>query len=304
MSRLFYAGIRAHNRLSDVGEGGVVFSVDNGAKRSFLRFDSFDDFEPWYLELEPGMKTLSEVVMSDARKLVLDIDDPGGATSNVGHDGVTVLDMLLMYDFDRHVTSRIHDVFFALDIGKPDVVMYTMCSDDKMSYHAVVSNFAFSAQACSGLCAIISSGQPWECCVDTGVYKRVQSIRIEMSTKFGEARWKERLGNPGPLRQGLLSDLKGTTTSDFVASVSYSNQRMLQPVPQFFVVKILKGQFRMGRPRSNGTIPLYRIRPGMCSQCNRVHDRENAFLKPSLASPVFVCWRYYNSHKGTLRTDL
>ena len=226
------------------------------------------------------MRTLNEVVRSEVRKLVLDIDDPRD-------------DKLLMYDFERHITSRIHDVFFELDIGIPEVLVYSMCSDCKISYHAVVSNFMFSTQACFGLCALISSGQPWECCVDTGVYKKVQFIRLEMSTKFGETRWKERLGDPGSLRQGILSYTEGTIISNFVAQVSCKSSAIL--LPKLDVIIPFR-QFKVGRPNSSGIIPLHRIEPGMCPQCNRVHDKENAFIKSSLAGPVFVCWRYYYSH--------
>lgn len=188
MSQLFYAGVRAHTRLAYVQPGRLVLSVDRGKSRAFLRFDSFEDFECWYAKLSPSMRTISEVVTADMRKLVLDIDSPKGPA----------FDRLLMYDFEKHITSRIHEVFFLLDIGAPDVAVYSMCSAEKLSYHAVVSNFTFSAQTCLGLCSIISLGQAWECCADMGVYKGVQFIRIEGSTKYGERRWKRRLAGHGP----------------------------------------------------------------------------------------------------------
>lgn len=280
MSRLFYASTRTYSRLSNVPDGGLAFCVSN---KFFVHFDSFEAFEPWYLGLECSMRTLSEVIRSDMRKLVLDIDSPDGAT----------LDRLLMYDFGRHTVSRVHDVFFQLDIGKPNVVLYSMCSDDKMSYHAVVSNFAFSAQTCLGLCSIISSGQPWERCVDMGVYKAVQFVRVEMSTKPGERRWKVRL-EEGPLRQGVLSDMAGTLVPGFVAAVYC---RRAYPMPSC-AVPCLWDQFRVGRSRSSNVLPLYRTKPGLCTQCNRVHDRENAFMRFTAEGPVFTCWRYYHAHKS------
>lgn len=283
MKELFYAGIRAYSRLGVGSESNWVFAIDDGASRSFIGFDSLDDFEPWYTGLRPSMRTLNEVIRSEVRKLVLDIDDPRD-------------DRLLMYDFERHITSRIHDVFFELDIGIPEVLVYSMCSDYKISYHAVVSNFMFSAQSCFGLCALISSGQPWECCVDTGVYKKVQFIRLEMSTKFGEKRWKERLGNPGSLRQGILSSTEGAIRSEFVAQVSCKSNVVLLPTFNVMIPARVLRQFKVCRPKSNGVVPLHRVEPGMCPQCNRVHDKENAFIKPSLAGPVFVCWRYYYFH--------
>jgi hypothetical protein len=261
-----------------------VLSVDRGRSRAFLRFDSFGDFECWYTKLSPCMRTISEAVTTDMRKLVLDIDSPKGPA----------LDRLLMYDFEKHVTSRIHEVFFSMDIEVPEVVMYSMCSAEKLSYHAVVSNFLFSAQTCLGLCSIISLGQAWECCVDMGVYKSVQFIRIEGSTKYGEHRWKERLAGPGPLRQGIISDPVGARASGLRAVTWSSAGGQIASAATWSkeLRSYIRSQFRAGTPTHNGIVPLYRARPGLCIQCNRVHNRDNAFIRYS-PLPVFVCWRYY-----------
>ena len=282
-SGLFYAGIRVHHRISHIKEQGLVFGIDNGKSRSFVRFDSFEDFESWYSELNPKKRTLSEVITSDARKLILDIDSPDSL----------MLDRLLMYDFERHVTSRIHDVFFLLDIGTPNVIFYSMCLDNKISYHAVVSNFMFHAHTCLGLCTIISSGQIWDSCVDKSVYKIVQFIRIENSTKFREHRWKQRLTEPGSLRDGLLSDPAGTRVSGFTTSIC--SQRKLDFLNYVDVSGYINKQFKMGKQNKNGIVPLYRTKSGFCVQCNRKHDRENAFLKYCVGNPIFMCWRYYHT---------
>jgi hypothetical protein len=298
MSRLFYAGAKVYRRISHIKEQGfvpgaglgqkpegLVFSIDNGTSRSFVRFDNFENFEFWYRQLDPNKRTLSEVIASDTRKLILDIDDPDSA----------MLDKLLMFDFERHVTSRIHDVFFLLDIGTPNVVFYSMCSDDKVSYHAVVSNFMFSAHTCSGLCIIISSGQIWESCVDRSVYKTVQFIRIEGSTKYGEYRWKERLTEFKSIRDGLLSDPVGTQVSSFTTLVCSSPKKYSLPYSVNLSAYIYT-QFRIGKQNKNSIVPLYRTKPGFCVQCNRKHDRENAFIKYYPGNPVFICWRYYHTY--------
>ena len=291
MSRLFYAGAKVYRRISHIKEQGLVFSIDNGTSRSFVRFDSFENFEPWYQELDPSKKTLSEVITSDTRKLIIDIDNP--ARGGLGPDEV-MLDKLLMFDFEMHVTSRIHDVFFLLDIGKPNVIFYSMCSDDKVSYHAVVSNFMFSAHTCLGLCIIVSSGQIWEGCVDKSVYKTIQFMRIEKSTKFGEYRWKERLTGPGSLREGLLSDSVGARVSSFTTLVCCSQKKCILP-DGVSLSGYIHGQFKIGKQNKNGIVPLCRTKPGFCVQCNRTHDRENAFIKYYAGNPVFICWRYYHT---------
>ena len=288
---LFYCGVRAYSRLAYAEGGGLVFAVDNGAGRSFLRFGTFDEFESWYLLLPPDKRTINEVVTSDMRKLLLDIDSPEDA----------MLDKLLMYDFERHMTSRIHDVFFTLDIGTPKVAFYSMCSDNKLSYHAVVYNFMFSAKTCAGLCMIISSGQAWNCCVDIGVYKRVQFVRIESSTKFGETRWKKRVGMQGSLRDGILSDIKEVQVSGLDIRLQ-CNGRYKGGGP-YCDISYINMQFKVGKTSSNGTVQLCRTRPGFCIQCNRVHDRENAFISYVAGRRMFTCWRYCCTQLGVKTRD-
>ena len=295
MSKLFYAGAKIYHRISYIKGQGSVFGIDNGTSRFFVRFDGFEDFESWYDQLDPNKKTVSEVIRSDKRKLILDIDSPDNA----------MLEKLLMFDFERHIISRIHDVFFLLDIGKPDIIFYSMCSDDKISYHVVVSNFMFPAQTCLGLCTIISSGQVWESCVDKSVYKMVQFIRVEDSTKFGDDRLKKRLSEPrrkGSIRDGLLSDPVNTRMSEFTASVHCSPSRgslgkdpreLLTFDDNMSLSKYVLDQFKVGKLSKNGLLPLYRKKPGFCALCKRKHDRENAFIKYYANTHIFICWRYY-----------
>ena len=293
MSKLFYAGAKVYRRISHIKEQGLlpkssqkglVFSIDSGTSRSFVCFDSLENFESWYQGLDSSKRTLSEVVTSDTRKLIIDIDSPDE----------TMLDKLLMFDFERHITSRIHDVFFLLDIGKPNVIFYSMCSDDKVSYHAVVSNFMFSAHTCLGLCIIISSGQIWEGCVDKSVYKTMQFMRVEKSTKFGEYRWKERLTEPGSLREGLLSDPVGTRVSGFATSI-YSCPKECFLLDSISLSTYIRSQFKIGKQNKNGIVSLCRTKSGFCVQCKRTHDRENAFIRYYAGDPVFTCWRYYHT---------
>ena len=296
MSKLFYAGAKVYRRISHIKEQGLlpkspqkglVFSIDSGTSRSFVCFDSFENFESWYQGLDSSKRTLSEVITSDTRKLIIDIDSP---------DGI-MLDKLLMFDFERHVTSRIHDVFFSLDIGRPDVILYSMCSDDKVSYHVVVSNFMFSAHTCLGLCIIVSSGQIWEGCVDKSVYKTMQFMRIEKSTKFGEYRWKERLTGHfrrGSLREGLLSDPVGTRVSGFATSI-YSRPKECFLIDNISLSTYIRSQFKIGKQNKNGIVSLCRTKSGFCVQCKRTHDRENAFIRYYAGDPVFTCWRYYHT---------
>ena len=278
---MFYRGSRIRHRLADVPEKRFVVSVDRGRTRFFLNFQSADDFLAWYVRVPAEERTVNEVVLSDFRKLFIDIDVDL-------HD-----DLLSMFDFERHVDSRIREVFCQLEIGDPDVIMYRMTDergepcDGKLSYHAVVSNFSFSARTCMGLCMIISSGQVWQACADTGVYKTVQCVRIEGSTKHGERRWKWAASN-ADFKSGLVSHLAGTTESDFTCAVNRTYGFLTLPAHAV----IDTSQFKTARSQCGTYVRLQRIKPGYCPQCDRVHDRENAVVRYVDGAPSFMCWRY------------
>jgi hypothetical protein len=240
-----------------------VFSIDKGYRRFFVGFERYHDFVVWYSQIPARLKTVNEVARTDMRKLWIDIDDP--------EDDET-WEKLMMYDFERHIVSKIDRVFFDFEIGKPDIALYSMCSDNKISYHAVVTNFVFSTRTCACLCRIIAANEPWAQCVDYGVYKSVQCIRVEGSTKFGEERWKQLLGHRRSIGDGLISIVDGTKQSTL---------EMHDTSPIVHV-------------RRQGIIHLRRKKPGFCIQCNRVHDRENAFIYTDATGQMtFMCWRYY-----------
>lgn len=289
---MFYKGKRIYYRLKDViNHEDNIFSVDRGQSRFFICFNSMSLFEDWYVHLSPNERTINEVITSDTRKLIIDIDTPSDKELN---------NLLQMYDWVNHVTSRIKDVFSMLDIGKPNVIVYSMCDDfGKLSYHVVVSNFAFSAQTCLGLCLIISDRQVWESCVDTGIYKRLQCIRVDMSTKFGENRWKHCVSRPkASLRDGLLSYTLNTEFSDISCNVSRKATNTLFCDIPLSTLDILcseevKKQFVVRKICNiKKTVFLRRTNPGFCVQCNRVHSRENAIFRYVEGTYQFVCWRF------------
>ena len=284
---MFYKGIKIHYKLP-TGTGTFKVSVDRGNRRFFLEFASSDEFEQWYMTLAPEEKTINEVIVSDARKLIIDIDDP---------EDYELANKLLFYDFKRHLIFRIKEVFMIMGIGNPHIIIYDMCDDFKISYHAIVTNFTFSAMTCKGLCMIIASDQIWDKCVDVGVYKSVQSVRVEGSTKHGEHRWKRRTNNHHlPFASGLLSNNNNTTKSYIKCNIfshTRTHQDMSECVKLLNRVSVDFSQFKRGKLKNN-ILPLYRIKPGFCTQCNRIHNRENAAIKYGYnGTPVYICWRKY-----------
>jgi hypothetical protein len=76
-----------------------VVSVDRGINRFFLNFKSAEDFESWYVWVPGKERTVNEVVLSELRKLFIDIDVDR-------HDN-----LLSLFDFERHVADMIREVF-------------------------------------------------------------------------------------------------------------------------------------------------------------------------------------------------
>ena len=252
-------------------QDALVVQIDRGPTgRWFATFECVQRFQQWYATLDDNDRTIHEVITSDNRKLVLDIDGP--------HLRNTA-------DLRVDIGSRIRYVFIMLDLPRPDIVMYDSCGDSKLSYHVVVSNLVFSASTCMGLCLLISYGQVWEHLVDKGVYKRTQNMRIEGSTKYGERRWK-RATRPVEFSKGLLSVISGLPHANLHCAVQHrssGNNKHTGRQDSMSGFKI--------RKRLNNMILLDRVKPGFCVQCNRVHTRENAFVMNN----VFNCWRAYNS---------
>lgn len=174
---MFYNKKRMFYRMRDIRREDICIQIEIGNKRYYTGFETAEILEQWYRQLGDEERTCHEVVAGERRKLVIDIDGEEDGT-------------YAFYDFARHIYSRIWQMFVDLEIGAPDVLFYSMCSESRISYHAVVANMAFSSDTCRALCAMISHGQVWKNLVDFAVYKRVQHMRIEGSTKYGQRRWK------------------------------------------------------------------------------------------------------------------
>lgn len=290
-SKYFYKGQKVFYKLAPLicpEYKNFIVSVDRGSYRCFISFESAHKFCEWYKTLEPNEKTINEVITSDIRKLILDIDNPDIYKYSI-------------YDWKRHISARIRKVFYMLDIGNPEIISYNISSDNKLSYHFVVSNFTFTAKACAGLCMIISKDQIWKEFIDTGIYKNIQCIRIEDSTKFGENRWKRRMGKKeNSLLDGLLSNLEGTSFSNIVCNI-------IQPICTFPKVcgkEIYKRCFYVAKVCHNtNTVFLRRTHPGFCSQCMRVHDKDNAMIKYINGQYKFMCWRFITVHQNFTRGE-
>ena len=301
--RLFYRMCEIKRSVSELSLD-ICIQIERGNKRYYTSFESADSLKRWYMQLSDEERTCHEVIAGERRKLVIDIDGEEDGSYD-------------FYDFARHIVSRIQCVFLDMEIGvlqTKDVLVYNMCSESKISYHVIVTNMTFSADTCRGLCAIISHGQVWESLVDNAVYKRVQHIRIEGSTKYGQRRWKNIIYNNIEderkcCNESIVSENFHKSLLSNVYGVMHSSVEAVNKIPYNFPMtqvltkhsEILKNlsssldSFKVRRVSGNRVF-LDRIRPSMCINCDRVHMRENAMicLNANASEYTMVCWRKIN----------
>lgn len=264
---MFYKKQKIYYKLPDVSMDVFVIAIDKISYYCYIYFKSIQEFYNWYSTLRPYEKICHEVIRTDIRKFLLDIDTPNDISN------------FKDYDFQTNVTIRIQYIFQKLDIGIPNIIIYDMCSSKKISYHFVVSNFSFTTKTCLALCLLISKQQPWETLVDTGIYKNIQCIRLEQSTKANEKRWKKPI-TPGNFIDGLISYTTHTVTSNLTCTIYYPD------VCRVGLYEYDTNAFVIRKVCNNVTF-LKRIKPSYCHMCYRIHHKENAMIKNN----TFYCFR-------------
>ena len=229
-------------------DGDYVVQMTTKQGRFYMKFDSCDSFFTWSKDIHPNEKTFYEVVWNDEQKFRVDLD----------------------YKVDNidFVAQRLSTILEELGLENPNVIGY----DIETSAHMVVTNYRFpSHRYCEGIARIVSSFID----LDMGVYKNVQHFRVEGSTKYGQRRWKERLGSLvsfDNFREGALSDTRNTTMSIILTKIpkriTSTSHDVSEKVPRGFRIRSVDGPL----------ILLDRKFPTFCDQCKRVHDKENSYI--------------------------
>jgi len=300
--RVFYS-IDSVRSILPTNNEHIIIQINKEYARYFALFESIDDFITWYNKIPRYDKTLNEVILSDMRKLILDIDD-----SEDKDLGTSILKTI---NIKQHVTKRIVEVMHKFNI-RPEILIFDMCTTYKISFHFVVANVAFSAQTCATLCSLIAANQKWKPLVDFQVYKKTQFMRIEGSTKYGQNRYKPLLD----LKKSMLSYIVNIPHIDLQIPTLHAASPMTwipvtdSPTPlsvgevlasdkrnfhshiysSTLINPVIPSYFKI-RKRVNNVLLLDRIRPAMCSQCKRVHTSENAAIIIINNKPIFRCWR-------------
>lgn len=268
---------------SRTSQQNFVIQVHLDTGRYYMKFVSSETFYSWMITTVPeNERTFSEVITNDnnngKQKFRLDVDGKNMAIDEI-----------------ERITRT---VFHGIGIKNAQLLSF----DIKTSYHIVLINYNFiSNDICKILATyienIISRKIP-NPGIDCSVYNHTQHFRLEGCTKYGQMRWKVRIGDT-PLKyenfhQGVISNLNDTTTID----LPNFSTLIKNPKPHLF-----KRDKKTKRPigdyppeytirwTNNDLIALDRISPSFCNQCERNHDNDGAYIY----NGNFYCRRLYPS---------
>lgn len=233
--------------MKDYHEEDYVVQKAERNCRFYLKFDSCRSFFYWYSSFEESQKTFSEVIMSGPQKLKIDIDYRCKNMSEV--------------------LDCVKDVLASFGLKRPNIIVY----DIEKTYHLVISNYFFASNV---HCRYVASKIKERVDIDMSVYSTVQHFRTEGSTKHGELRWKRRMSSPltsSSFSEGAISCLQGCeyfelSVSKYAVKARGSSE-MLNPM-EHFRIREVRGDM----------ILLDRISSSFCKICDRVHDKENAYM--------------------------
>lgn len=252
---------------------------------SYLVCDTVEEFYAYYSAKDPSSRTHFEVINDSfsPQKLKIDID------GRIGDNDMA------------YVLKVMRRLFRRLTMHKPELLVY----DISTSHHIVVANIAFPTAGCCEMLAnvvrekVAKRYPTASSLIDVGVYKSVQMFRVEGSTKYGQRRWKyldgtRKLSPIETFKKGLISYVDDChligidTVVDVASDVGVYELADREPegkvangrrqIPKEFVVRETTGKLTI----------LDRISPSFCTICQRVHDKDGAYL----VGERFFCRRY------------
>lgn len=238
----------------------------------YLVCDTVEEFYAYYSKKSPSSRMHFEVINDEftAQKFKLDID---------GRIGI---------DEMKYLQRVIRKLFRKLTKCKPEMLVY----DISTSHHIVVTNLCFSATSCEMLANAISMKVAKKypivaSLIDIVVYKKVQMFRVEGSTKYAQRRWKyvcgcKELSSLEIFKKGIISyvddcyHVEEEKVVDVMLEVgayhpsehNHERKSGKRIIPREFVVRKIM----------DNLIILDRTIPSFCEICQRVHDRDGAYI--------------------------
>lgn len=235
-----------------------------GLKRYFVTYNDMNEFIRTYSSLPRSMRHYYEIVNTNTRKLVIDIDSY--------MDQCDVVDLLyklqsIIYNFMSQIISP---------------VVFMSC---QKSYHIVIPDILFTTEQCRYITRDINC--------DNSIYKSIQFIRFEGSTKYNQNRYKKLVIDysiPFTTANNLSDNFHNYFINGTDKYIKNTNKKPIiikdiankLPIPDGFIVRKIV---------SYNYILLTRTMKINCIICNRVHDNENGYLRFSYGQWKFFCFR-------------
>lgn len=272
--------------------------VTGDNKRRFVSFDTLQEFESWYLNLDLYQRKVFEVIRDGPQKLKFDID------------GKHVSKHTLIRDIEI-ICHRVREF---LPTARP--LVYDISDENITSFHVIFDDvYFYSTSDTATFASHIAYDLKY---VDFAVYNQVQFFRCEGSTKPGQTRFKKLFGHQDFFSWGVLPGLVTYTDNCVPVNMSevFSKEITLRthpmyrkrmsdciinntPEPLEFTV-LNNFRIRRSQHKDSLIIALDRLRPYNCFACGSIHDNENPYLKKtfdpytqkeSLQVFTFVCRR-------------
>ncbi len=273
-----------HYRLADI-PANLYSVLYMGKKNLFLSFDSKEEFLSFYL-LHSTKRHFYEIVTTHKRRLFFDID---------------------IYMTKEQILSLIDDIIQIIYNRTNILVSVTLFKSCEKSYHIVVRDVEFSIEECKYICHLVD---PEKKIFDHSVYKSVQFVRFEGSTKYGQNRIKKRvcLSTDFQVIDMIPKEFfKNTINSSSPPSINKSNafidksiafinnKRIDENKKEDCIFKdrlIVPSGFKIRKIINRTFILLSRTHSDFCTVCKRVHDSENGYMKFARGTWVFFCFRH------------
>jgi len=262
----------------------VVFF--SGETRYFLVFQNKHHFISEYKKKPSFSRHYYEVISTEFRKMVLDID-------------IFLTEKEIIY-----VNQELERLIFFLTKEKVSNLIFRSADSKKTTYHIVVPKLMFTVEECKYIVNKLDSKQEL---FDRGVYKKIQFFRIEGSTKYQEKRYKYLL-NEDKISEQVFEGLVGdkcckkekckycynqsisNNKHNFVFNLSKNIKSSNTEVVDNLFPKI-KNQFRIRNQVDKYLISLTRINKGYCPLCERIHEKENGYIVFKKGKWNFYCFR-------------
>jgi hypothetical protein len=224
----------------------VVFYM--GEKKIFYEFDNVELFINFYIPFKH--KHFYEVIREEYRKIIIDIDIP------------------LSIDVINNIANYVKDlIFYCSGIICEPVLFSTSIN----KYHIVIPNFYFHVSISK---YIVNCIDPYNNFIDKCIYKNVQFIRLEGSSKFEKNYCKYVYGTSAisvKFINHLISTGPGILVNGQIKTRIYkgiNNNQNIYNIPPHFRIRYQYKTY----------ILLDRLFPAYCKICKRQHDKENAYM--------------------------